>query len=414
VRHAAGRPSRRPRWLSLGVGSIGATSFLSDTGHEMVTAILPSFIINVLGGSAAVLGLIEGFSDALTGLSKLAGGPLADDPRRRRRMASGGYTVTAVATGAIGITVATWQAGILRGISWAARGFRSPARDSMLATLAAEGATGRAYGVERAGDNLGAVLGPLLGGALATWIGVRPTIWVSVIPGLLAALAIGVAARQARLVVAETPGGKTRLLDGYRRLRGTGLLRVLIPIALFEGGNLAATLLILRANELLIAEGFPTAAAIALTTVLYAAYNASAALLSIPAGALIDRIGARTVLALGAAAYVAAYFGLAFTAPVWGFVLLFFVLGSIGIGLGETAESTLVAHQVPDAMRGSGFGMLGLVQAGGDLTATVIGGAIYTAAGAAACFTYAGIWMAAAGIVAALLPLRKPELPAAA
>lgn len=404
------RGRRRPRWLTLGIGSIGATSLLSDTGHEMVTAILPGFITTVLGGSAAVLGIIEGFSDALTGLAKLAGGPLADDPERRRAMASGGYTVTALATGAIGLTAAAWQAGILRGVSWAARGFRSPARDSMLATLAVDGATGRAYGVERAGDNLGAVLGPLLGGALATWIGLRPTIWVSVVPGLLAALAIGIAARQARRLAGDAPRLKAGLREGYRRLRGTGLLRTLIPIALFEGGNLAATLLILRANRLLVAEGLPLAAAIALTTVLYACYNAAAALLSIPAGALVDRIGGRVVLALGALAYLAAYLGLALTPPVWGLVLLFFVLGGIGIGLGETAESTLVAHQVPDRLRGSGFGMLGLVQAGGDLSATVVGGAIYTAAGPVACFCYAAVWMVAALATALTIrPRRRPH-----
>lgn len=404
--------ARRPRWLTLGVFSIGATSFLSDAGHELVTSVLPAFITSVLGAGAAALGIIDGVADALTGLAKLAGGPLADDPRRRRTVAGAGYTTTAVATAAIGLTTAVWQVGVLRGIAWIARGFRSPARDSMLASLAGSGAYGRAYGVERAGDNLGAVVGPLLGGALVVWLGLRPAILLSVVPGLLAAVAIGVAARQARKLTTdagERVVTRARLVEGYRRLRGTGLARALVPVALFEGGNLAATLLILRAYQLFLDGGMTESQATGLATVLYAAYNAAAALIAVPAGALIDRIGPRTVLALGAAAYVVAYLGFAFAPDVWPAVLVFFVLGGVGIGLGETAQSTLVAHALPDALRGSGFGMLGLVQAGGDLTATVIGGIVYATAGPLWAFTYAAAWMAAS-CFAALSGRRRDRL----
>lgn len=98
-------------WLTAGVGSVGAASLFSDSGHEIVTAVLPSFLTTVLHSSAAALGLIEGFSDALVGVAKVIGGPLANDPRRRRRLATGGYVGTAVATGAIGLAATVWQAG---------------------------------------------------------------------------------------------------------------------------------------------------------------------------------------------------------------------------------------------------------------------------------------------------------------
>ncbi|WP_022900672.1 MFS transporter [Humibacter albus] len=427
--------SGSPRWLTLGVFSVGATSFLSDAGHELVTSVLPAFLTSVLGVGAAALGIIDGVADALTGLAKLAGGPLADDPRRRRAIASAGYTTTAVTTAAIGLTTAAWQVGVLRGVAWIARGFRSPARDSMLASLAASGAYGRAYGIERAGDNLGAVVGPLLGGLLVVWLGLRPAILLSVVPGLLAAVAIGVAAHQAHKLVAASrasgasaepgrPGtGSTRItragiMAGYRRLRGTRLSHALIPVALFEGGNLAATLLILRAYQFFLDGGMTEPQATVLATVLYAAYNAAAALIAVPAGALIDRIGPRRVLALGAAAYVLGYLGFAFldvtglggatrnaspagaTSDAWLIVLVCFVLGGLGIGLGETAQSTLVAHALPDALRGSGFGLLGLVQAGGDVTATIIGGIVYATVGPLWAFAYAAAWMGASCAVA--------------
>jgi sugar phosphate permease len=153
------------RGMPPGVRSVALASFFSDSGHEIVTAVLPSFFTSVLHGSAASLGLIEGISDALTGIAKLVGGPLSNDARRRGRLASSGYIATALATGAIGLVATVWQAGILRALAWLSRGLRSPARDSLLASLADETGYGRAFGLERAGDNLGAVVGPWRGAA---------------------------------------------------------------------------------------------------------------------------------------------------------------------------------------------------------------------------------------------------------
>lgn len=169
-------------WLSRGVASVGLASFFSDSGHEIATAILPSFVTAVLRSTPGALGVIEGISDALTGVAKLIGGPLANDPRRRGEMARGGYLVTAAATGAIGLCGAVWQVGVLRATAWAARGIRSPARDSLLASLAPAAAYGRAFGLERAGDNMGAVAGPLLASALVAALGIRPAIYFAVIP----------------------------------------------------------------------------------------------------------------------------------------------------------------------------------------------------------------------------------------
>ena len=185
-------------WLTRGVASVGVASFFSDSGHEITTSILPSFLTVTLRSSAGVLGVIEGVSDALTGLAKLFTGPLANDPERRLQMASGGYLVTAAATGAIGLAVTVWQAGLLRATAWLARGVRSPARDAMLASLAPRTAYGRAFGLERAGDNMGAVLGPLLAAGLVAWLGIRPALYLAAIPGMFAALAIITAAAEAR------------------------------------------------------------------------------------------------------------------------------------------------------------------------------------------------------------------------
>jgi sugar phosphate permease len=192
-------PTTEPqeRWLGPGVAGIGVASFLADVGHEIPTALLPSFLTATLGAPAAALGLIEGLSDGLAGATRLAGGAIADDPQRRRAQAVGGYTTTAVLSSLIGAATAVWQVGVPRAGAWAARGLRVPARNALLADIVPASVYGRAYGFERAKDNLGAIAGPMLALALVGMVGTRTAIALSVIPGLLAALAIVYAIRHA-------------------------------------------------------------------------------------------------------------------------------------------------------------------------------------------------------------------------
>jgi hypothetical protein len=99
------------RWLTRGVAGIGGARLLSNLGHEVPTALLPSFLTSSLGAPAAALGLIEGMADGCAGVARLGGGALVDDPHRRQRAALGGYTATAVLSSLIGISTAAWQAG---------------------------------------------------------------------------------------------------------------------------------------------------------------------------------------------------------------------------------------------------------------------------------------------------------------
>ncbi|MGB8382325.1 MAG: MFS transporter [Dermatophilaceae bacterium] len=388
------------RWLSPGVASVGAASLFSDASHEMTTSVLPTFLASTLHAGPGVLGAIEGVSDAITGLCKLAGGPLAVDPARRARLASGGYLGTAVATAAIGATTAVWQVAALRAFAWASRGIRGPARDLILTTLTPRSAYGRAFGVERFGDNTGAVLGPLLAAALVGLIGVRETILVSLIPGLLAAVAITVAARAAASHAA-VPEQREALRLNLRALRGHGLGRALAPVVLFELGNLATTMLILRATGLLTGQGRDLTTATSLAVVMYAAHNGIAALASLAAGHLADRRTPRVVFAIAATSYVAGY-GLFAVGGGWPLLLAGFLLSGIGIGLAETAESTIVALALPEHLRGQGFGVLGLTQSFGDLGATVVAGLLWAAFTPTVAFLYAAAWMAAS-LTAALL-----------
>lgn len=392
-------------WLTPGVGAVGAASFFSDTGHEVTTSVLPTFLTGTLGASAAAVGFIDGISDALIGVMKLIGGPMANDPHRRGRMASGGYVGTAVATGAIGAAVTVWQAGVLRAIAWLSRGLRSPARDALLASMTPKSARGRAFGLERAGDNLGAVAGPLLAAGLVAWLGVRPALYLAAIPGLLAAVAIIVAAREARHRVTAEGEPTPRRLE-WAALRDAGMLRALLPVALFEFGNVAATLLILRATQLLTSPQRSVTAATSIAILIYAVHNVVATVASLAAGRWYDRTGPRAVFATGAAVYVIAYSVFAAGGHNTLVLALGFAAAGAGIGLAEPTQSAVISQLVPDRLRGSGFGVLGAVQATGDLVATVVVGLLYTLASPMVAFGYAAAWMAASVIASGML--RRP------
>ena len=229
------------------------------------------------------LGLIEGIADDAAGVAKLAGGALADDPQRRTKVAVGGYVTTAVLSSGIGLAMAPWQVFVLRTGAWAARGVRGPSRNAILADVVPPDAYGRAYGFERTADNLGAIVGPVLAIALIAIFDVRTAMLVSIVPGLLAALAILAAVRRVR----RASAWERRPIHLQVRpvLRG-GLGRLFAGMGAFEFGNCAATLLILRATELLEpGRGQDRAASIAV--LLYVAYNVAATLASLPATSVI-------------------------------------------------------------------------------------------------------------------------------
>jgi MFS family permease len=400
-------PDVRAPWFTRGVRSIGLASFLADLGHEIPTSLLPSFLTATLGAPAAALGLIEGFADGFAGVARLAGGALSDDPHRRRQVALGGYGATAMLSAAIGLCATVPQVAVLRGAGWLARGIRVPARNALLADVVPAEAYGRAYGYERAMDNLGAVFGPVFALLLISIVSVRVAILLSVIPGLLATLAILTAIR-------STPKPKLREHQPVRlRVRPVmqgQLGRLMYGVAAFELANVAATLLILRATQLLTPDhGSSSATRIAL--VLYIAYNAAATLVSIPGGHLCDRWNESRVLLGGVACFVVAYVGFAFAGPAIGLLGLAFVAAGVGIGLIETSQHSAVAGLAPLDCRGSAFGLLAAVQSVGQLAASAVAGLLWTAVSPRVAFLYLAAW----GLVSLLLFARvRPGRPPAA
>jgi predicted MFS family arabinose efflux permease len=281
-----------------------------------------------------------------------------------------------------------------------------PSRNALLADAVDASAYGRAYGFERAMDNLGAVIGPILALGLVAAVGLREAILLSVIQGPLAAGAIVYAVRHLEKPK-ERHTAPVRIV--VRPLMHGTLGRLFVCVSLFEVGNMAATLLILRATEVLTpGQGQDAAATVAIA--LYVAYNVSATLAAVPAGRIADRVGARAVFAGGVALFGVAYalFALASSSVL----VLGVAFAAVGVAIGavETGEHAAVAGLAPDQQRGSAFGLLAGIQSLGDFVASAVIGIVWTIAGPAVAFGVAVMAMLAS--LASLVTLREPSAAA--
>jgi MFS family permease len=180
---------------------------------------------------------------------------------------------------------------------------------------------------------------------------------------------------------------------------------VLRGVAAFEVGNVAVTLLILRATEVLTdSRGLERATQIAL--LLYLAYNLTGTLASFLAGRRIDRSGAELVLVAGVGAFAVAYVTFALVGTGILVLLLAFAVAGVGIGFVETAEHAVVAARAPEGLRGSSFGLLAFVQSIGNFAASGGAGLIWTLISPRAAFLYLACWMGLSFVL--LLPTTRP------
>lgn len=396
-------------WLNRTTLGVSAASLFSDVSHELATAVLPAFLV-ALGAGPAALGWIEGSADGLSALAKLWGGVAADRVRRRKPLASVGYLVTAVGTAAIGLCTAAWQVGACRVVAWIGRGSRSPARDVLMAEGAPAEAHGRAFGLERAGDAAGAVLGPLLAMLLlARGVEPRHLMFVSLVPGSLAFLSI------VWLVVERAHEPRRATFRLGAELAGTGrpFRRYLAGILVFGAGDFSRTLLILYATQHITGALFSLRGAAAAVG-LYVLHNAVSAGAAFPIGALADRVGHRRVIVGGYVLAAATTLAFALTPPTPSWLLLLFVCSGVYVASEEVAEKSYAASLLPVERRGAGMGLLAATNGVGDMVSSALVGSIWAAASNPAWGFAAAAALQALGAVVIAFTARDAGRPAAA
>jgi len=400
-------PSETPPEIPTGalnrtVVALGLASFFSDMNHEMATAILPMFLVAVLGASPAVLGFIEGLSDASASFVKLGSGYWSDRTGERKSLAVVGYLITGLAKPAYALAVVWPDILVARAVGWVGRGIRTPVRDALLADAVAPPFYGRAFGVHRTMDTLGAIAGPAIAFLLLSILTYRQIFLVSIIPGLLGPLAVLAFVREAR-----RPGHELHLAASLRALPRVFRL-FLVAVGVFGAGNFAHTLLILWASQAL-TPAYGAVGAASAAVLLYTLHNVLYAGASYPVGWLSDRIGKRGLLGLGYALFGVMSIGFATGPTAVPVLVVLFVLAGLYIALVDAMEGAYAAQLLPANVRGTGYGALSTVNGVGDFISSVAVGGLWALFGPSVGFGYAAVLSVAGAALLVLLPSERRE-----
>jgi MFS family permease len=364
------------RSLPRNVWAVSVTSFFMDISSEMVINLLPLFLSSVLGVKTNVIGLIEGIAEATASLLKVFSGWLSDRLRMRKWLAVAGYGISALAKPFF-YWANSWE--MIAGVRWADRvgkGIRTAPRDALVADTVAEENRGLAFGLHRAADTGGAVLGLVIA-LLVVWAAqagggdlrastFRTVVLISLLPAVLAVLSLAFGARDVPVTQQqEAPRFAFKAL-------GRPFVTFMIIVGIFDVGNSSDAFLVLRARE----RGLSVIGVLAMLIT----FNLIYALISTPAGSLSDRIGRRRVIVGGWLVYAAIYLGFALAGAGWQVWALYAAYG-LYYGLAYGTTKAMVADIVAPEVRGTAYGTYNAVLGILDFPASLIAGILWSGLG---------------------------------
>ncbi|MGQ9618423.1 MAG: MFS transporter [Candidatus Aminicenantia bacterium] len=357
--------SKEKKALDRRVKVLGFASFFNDTSSEMIYPFLPVFITKYLGVGPAFVGIIEGIAESTSSFLKLLSGWLSDRMKGRKVLVSIGYSLPALTRPLISF-VSSWLPLLgLRFIDRFGKGVRTSPRDSIIADSVDGHSRGRAFGFQRAMDNLGAVCGPLVSFLILKLIvdDIRKVFLLSLIPSIFVLILVVFVLRDVRRIRLE----KTEL---SLRLKGfsSSFKLYLLSLLFFTLGNSSDSFLFLKASEAKISVEF--------LPLLWVGHNIVKATLSYPFGKLSDRVERRKIIILGWLIYALIYTGFAFSENPFLILLLFILYGSV-FGITEGAERAYVADVTPPEHKGTAYGLFHFIQGVALFPASFITGLLW-------------------------------------
>ena len=360
------------------VWALGFVSLFMDLSSEIVHALLPLFLTTVLGASVAMVGLIDGVAESTASIAKVFSGYASDRMGRRKPLILLGYGLGALSKPFFPLA---GSAAFVFGARFADRigkGLRGAPRDALVADVTPPEIRGRAFGLRQSLDTIGAFAGPLLAiGLMALFANdMRMVFWIAVIPGMLAVLCVLFGVEDAPSVKSEAPPRPPVRMADLRRLPRVFWTTVAIGVV-FTLARFSEAFLILKAHE----EGLP----LTLAPLVLVVMNLIYALGAYPAGALSDRLPARTLLIGGLICLIAADLALAMLSGV-GAAFLGIALWGAHMALTQGLLAKLVADHSPPELRGSAFGLFNLAGGIALLFASVIAGVVWDRLGSDATF----------------------------
>jgi len=396
--------------LHRNVWSVTLTSFFNDISSEMILNLLPLFLYSVLGVRTSIIGMIEGIAEATASLLKLFSGWISDRMKMRKPLAVLGYGVSTLAKPVLYFAAAWSWVMAFRLADRIGKGIRTAPRDALLADSVTKKRRGLAFGLHRAGDTAGAVIG--LGIALLVVLAAekktlsfgreifQTVVFLSLIPAALAVLTLV-------LTSVETEVTEQRQAPGFSLAGLPKSFRwFLLVVVVFTLGNSSDAFLILRAEN----AGLNVSGILGMMITFNIVYAAA----SSPAGALSDRIGRKTLLAAGWAVYALVYLGFAFArtgAHTWALMAVY----GLYYGLTEGTAKAFVADLVPSNLRGTAYGVfnaaVGIMAFPASLAAGILwqGAGRWTGWGPGAPFLFGAV-LSLLAIILLFIPAPSEEL----
>ena len=391
------------RQIPGGVWALGFVSMFMDVSSEMIHALLPIYLVAVLGTSALTVGFIEGIAEATAMVTKVFSGALSDWLGRRKLLAAIGYGLAAFTKPIFPLASSVGWLVAARFIDRIGKGIRGAPRDALVADLSPVGLRGASFGLRQALDTVGAFLGPLIaiGLMLLTDDNFTFVFWIAVIPAFIALGLMLFGVEEPRRAEARTERRALQLSDAKR-----------LPPAYWAVVGAGAVLTLARFSEaflLLKAQQVGVAAAFipAVLVVMNIAYAVSA----YPAGAASDRIGRGRVVLGGVVLLIVADLLLA-SAGSLAWVLVGTIVWGLHLGLTQGLLATLVADTAPADLRGTAFGVFNLAGGIATLLASVIAGLLWDTYGPASTFligaAFAAIALCAFVLIGGWATRRQP------
>jgi MFS family permease len=386
--------------LPAGVWALGFVSLFMDISSETIHALLPVFLVSVLGTSVAAVGLLEGTAEAIAQVTKVFSGTLSDRLGKRKLLTVVGYGLAALTKPLFALAPSAGWVFAARGLDRVGKGIRGAPRDALIADLTPAEIRGAAFGLRQTLDTVGAFAGPLLAIALmaATADNFRTVFWLATIPALVSVLVLVLFVREPDGVASRNAAAPRRVLALIAAL-GSRFWWLVLVAALFTLARFSEAFLILKVADV----GLGLAYVPAVLVVMNVVYALSA----YPAGWLSDRMNRWGVFAIGAAFLVAADLVLAFgnSIAVAGVGI---ALWGLHMGFTQGLLAALVADTAAAEQRGTAFGVFNLVTGLALLVASVLAGVLWDRGGPALTFLAGAALTAAAGVVAfALYALKK-------
>jgi MFS family permease len=385
------------RSLPRAVWALGLTSLLMDTSSELIHGLLPVFLVVTLGASATALGVVEGIAEATAQITRVFSGWLSDVLGRRKALTVAGYGLAAVTKPLFPLANSIALVLLARFLDRIGKGIRGAPRDALVADLTPADQRGAAFGLRQSLDTIGATLGPAAAIALMYLFNddIRTVLWFAVIPAVLAVIVLMVGVKEPAHKQAKA---RAPLHAKDIKQLGSAYWFVIVAGAVFTLARFSEAFLVIRATD----QGLALAWAPAVIGVMSLVYAASA----YPAGRLQDRIGARPLLLGGLLVLIAADLALAFGSTL---IAIFLGIGLWGLHMGLTQGvlAALISATAPDRLRGTAFGLFGLVTGLAALIASVLAGLLWDGIGAPATFL-AGAAFATVAFIAFLLVKRGP------